>query len=49
MRLAEIYWKNEGDGADAPPIVEMLDDGHIKVIEMIKEINANIINFIEGD
>ena len=27
---------------DDPPIVEMLVDGHIKVVEMIKEINANI-------
>ena len=42
MRLAEIYWKNESNDADNPPIVEMLVDGHIKVVERIKEINANI-------
>ena len=42
MRLAEIYWKNESGDSDDPPIVEMLVDGHIKVVEMMKEINANI-------
>ena len=42
MRLAEIYWKNESNDADGPPIVEMLVDGRIKVVEIIKEINANI-------
>ena len=45
MRLADIYWKNESNDADDPPIVEMLVDGHIKVVEMIKEINANVIEF----
>lgn len=43
IRLADIYWKNENNDADDPPIVKMLVDGHIKVVEMIKEINANII------
>ena len=42
LRLAEIYWKNENNDADNPPIVEMLVDGHIKVVEIVKEINANI-------
>ena len=42
MRLAEIYWKNERNDADDRPIVEMLVDGRIKVVEIIKEINANI-------
>lgn len=42
LRLAEIYWKNESNDADNPPIVEMLVDGHIKVVEIVKEINANI-------
>ena len=42
IRLAEIYWKNESNDADDPPIVEMLVDGHIKVVEIIKEINVNI-------
>lgn len=42
LRLAEIYWKNESNDADNQPILEMLVDGHIKVVELIKEINANI-------
>ena len=42
LRLAEIYWKNESNDVNNPPIVEMLVDGRIKVVEMIKEINANI-------
>lgn len=42
FRLAEIYWKNESSDGDEPPIVEMLVDGHIKVIEIVKEINENI-------
>ena len=40
--LAEIYWKNDSNDADHRPIVEMLVDGRIKVVEIIKEINANI-------
>ena len=27
LRMAEIYWKNESNEADNPPIVEMLVDG----------------------
>ena len=42
IRLAEIYWKNDSNDADHRPIVEMLVDGRIKVVEIIKEINANI-------
>lgn len=42
FRLAEIYWKNESNDGDEPPIIEMLVDGHIKVIEIVKEINENI-------
>ena len=42
FRLAEIYWKNESNDGDEPPIVEMLVDGHIQVIEIVKEINENI-------
>lgn len=42
LRLAEIYWKNESNDAENPPIVEILVDGYIRVVEIIKEINANI-------
>lgn len=42
LRLAEIYWKNESNDTDDRPIVEILVDGHIKVVEIVKKINANI-------
>lgn len=44
LRMAEIYWLNgpNEDGRDS--IVEILVDGDIEVIEIVKEINANIIN-----
>lgn len=41
-RLAELYWKNEPNNSDAPFVEEMLVDGHITVVEIVKEINANI-------
>ena len=42
LRLAEIYWLNgpNEDGHDA--IVEVLVDGEIEVVEIMKEINANV-------
>lgn len=42
LRLAERYWQNHSDNSDEPPIKEMLVDGQITVLEIIKEINANI-------
>lgn len=42
LRLAEIYWENKHNDINNPPICEMLVDGTITVIEIIKEINANI-------
>ena len=42
LRLAELYWKNEPNNADKPPITEMLVDGNITVVEIVKEINANV-------
>ena len=42
LKLAELYWKNGPNPPDEPPIVEMLIDGNITVIEVLKEINANI-------
>ena len=41
-RLAQLYWKNEPNDPDKPPVVEMLVDGNITVLETIKEINANL-------
>ena len=42
LRLAELYWKNETNDTDKPPVFEMLVDGKITVVEIEKEINENI-------
>ncbi len=42
LRLAEIYWESKMDTANQQGICEMLVDGQITVIEIVKEINANI-------
>ncbi|MBO5937676.1 MAG: DUF2441 domain-containing protein [Clostridia bacterium] len=42
LRLAEIYWENKADEKNSQQIREMLVDGEIKVLEIVKEINANI-------
>lgn len=42
IRLAKLYWKNEPNSPNKPPIKEMLVDGIITVSEIVKEINANI-------
>ncbi len=39
---AETYWKNEQISSDVPLVAEMLVDGTITVMEVIKEINANV-------
>ncbi len=42
LRLAALYWENKHTDMDNPPICEMIVDGIITVVEIIKEINANI-------
>jgi len=42
LRLAEIYWKSNADIENQQAICEMLVDGQITVVEIVKEINANI-------
>lgn len=42
LRLAERYWANKPDDTDESPVCEMLVDGSITVVEIVKEINANI-------
>ena len=42
LRLAEIYWRNGENEDGQPPITEVLVDGDIRVVEIMKEINANI-------
>lgn len=42
LRQAEIYWQNGSNEDGHPPITEVLVDGDIKIVEILKEINANI-------
>ncbi len=42
LRLAELYWLNGPDKDGHEPITEVLVDGDIEVVEIVKEINANI-------
>lgn len=40
LEMARKYWKVEETGED--PIVEMLIDGDIEVVEIVREIGANV-------
>lgn len=42
LRSAEIYWRNGQNEDGHEPIVEVLVDGDIEIIEIMKVINANI-------
>ncbi len=42
LRLAEIYWENGENEDGGRPIVEIIADGDIEIVEIVKEINANI-------
>lgn len=42
LRLAHLYWENAERDDHSPPVWEMLADGELTVVEMIKVINANI-------
>lgn len=42
LKLAEIYWESEVGESSQQTVREMLVDGHITVVEIVKEINANI-------
>lgn len=42
LRLAENYWLNGPNEDGHEPIREVLVDGEIKVVEIVKEIGANI-------
>jgi len=42
LRLAEVYWEANGDSENQKAICEMLVNGQITVVEIVKEINANI-------
>ena len=39
LELAESYWKYEKNIYNKEPIIEILVDGKIKVVEIIKENN----------
>lgn len=42
LRLAEVYWERNVDTENKQAICEMLVNGQITVVEIVKEINANI-------
>ncbi len=42
LRRAEIYWRNGPNEDGHDPIVEILVDGDIEIVEIVREINANI-------
>ena len=42
IRMAEIYWQNGPNEDGHEPITEVLVDGDIEVVEIMKVINANI-------
>lgn len=42
LRLAEEYWKSNENTENKQAIYEMLVNGQITVVEIVKEINANI-------
>ena len=42
LKLAEAYWEREADTDDQQAVCEMLVNGRITVVEIVKEINANI-------
>lgn len=42
LRLAELYWENKSNDVNERSICEMLVDGYITVMEIVKEINANV-------
>ena len=42
IRQAEIYWLNGPNEDGREPIVEILVDGDIEIVEIVKVINANI-------
>lgn len=41
LRMAEIYWQNRANEDGHESIVEILADGDIEIVEMVKDINAN--------
>lgn len=42
LRLAKLYWEHKIDDKNQPTICEILVDGRITVVEIVKELNANI-------
>lgn len=41
LRLAEAYWEKSADEQDRQAVCEMLVNGEMTVVEIVKEINAN--------
>ncbi len=41
LRMAEIYWKNGKNENGERPIIEIMANGDIEIVDIMKEINAN--------
>lgn len=44
--MAKRYWENLPNMQNEAPIIEILADGDIEVLEIVKQIHANIGNVI---
>ena len=42
LKMAEVYWSNGENEDGHREILEILVDGDIEVVQIVKEINANI-------
>lgn len=42
LRMAELYWANAANEDGHEPVVEILADGDIEILEIVKVINRNI-------
>lgn len=42
LRLARRYWENQSNITNETPIKEILIDGDIEVVEIVKQIHANL-------
>ena len=46
LKLADNYWKNNKNSSGLEPIIEILANGKIKVIEIVKENNELFTNYM---
>lgn len=49
LRLAQRYWENRREGLEEPPVRELLCGGEIAVLEVVREIGANLPSGKSGE